>query len=148
MADDRGPYQSHGRRSAEDIRRQYQERMKAYHGWVHGAAATPLLMSRLSEHINDAFTLVQQVSQARNLKDVFKLQTAFVRKKIDMLSGGAKALTDVVANAGAVVGSFTSVSQYGALVDNIARNSPRYEEGVREKDGARIWRAKADDRRT
>src|SRR5215470_9859092 len=46
MADDRDPYRSHGRRTAEEARRQHQERMKAYHGWVHGAAATPLLMSR------------------------------------------------------------------------------------------------------
>jgi hypothetical protein len=127
--------------------------MKAYRGWAPGTlAATPLLMSRLTEHINDAFTLVHHMSRARNLQDVLRLQAGFVQKKIDMFAGGATALTEVAANAGTIVGSFAALSQWETLVENIARNSPRYEAGPRQADGDRTWRAptepKADDRRT
>jgi hypothetical protein len=127
--------------------------MKAYRGWAPGTiAAAPLLMGRLTEHINDAFTLVHQVRQARNLQDLLRLQAGFVQKKIDMFAGGAKALTEVVANAGTVVHSFAALSRWATLVENIARNSPRYVAGPREDDGERTWRARtrpeADDRRT
>jgi hypothetical protein len=125
--------------------------MKAYRGWAPGTiAATPLLLSRLTEHINDAFTLVHQLRQARNLQEVLRLQAGFLHKKINMFAGGATALTEVLANAGTVVGSFASLSHWESRVENLARNSPRYEAGIRETDGDRTWRAppRADDRRT
>ena len=127
--------------------------MKAYRGWAPGTiAATPLLLTRVTEHINDAFTLVHRMRQARNLQDVLKLQAGFVHKKIEMFAGGAKAFTEVLANAGTVVGSLASLSHWETRVENIARNSPRYEAGARQADGIRVWRARprpeADDRRT
>jgi len=150
MADDNGPFRSYGRHDREHIRRQYQERLKAYHGWVHGSAsAGPWLANRLNEHVNDAIAFVSQVRQARNLQDVLRLRTAFVQKKIDMLAGSARALTDVLANARPAVRSFQAVSQYQSGVERIARNSPRYEAPERVDDEVRHWRARprdADDR--
>jgi len=150
MADDNGPFRSDGRHDREHIRRQYQERLKAYHGWVHGgASAGPWLANRLNEHVNDAIAFVSQVKQARNLQDVLRLRTAFVQKKIDMLAGGARALTDVVANARPAVRGVQAVSQYQSAVERTARNSPRYEAPARVDEQVRVWRARsrdADDR--
>jgi hypothetical protein len=150
MADDSGPFRSYGRHDREHIRRQYQERLKAYHGWVHGgASAGPWLANRLNEHVNDAIAFVSQVRQARNLQDVLRLRTAFVQKKIDMLAGSARALTDVLANARPAVRSVKTVSEYRSHVEAMARNSPRYEAPERVDDQVRFWRARprdADDR--
>ena len=47
------------------------------------------------------------LSQARDLHELLTAQSAFVQKKIDMFAGGAKALTDVVAMPGTVIGGYT-----------------------------------------
>jgi hypothetical protein len=144
MADDSRPFRSYGRHDREHIRRQYQERLKAYHGWVHGSAsAGPWLANRLNEHLNDAITLVSQVRQARNLQDVLRLRSAFVHKKIDMLAGSARALTDVLASARPAVRSVKQVSQYQSHVEETARNSPRYEAPERVDSEVREWRARS-----
>ena len=98
MVYDRGPFRHYGGHRAEHVRKRYQDRMKNYRSVLdEGMSAAPWVVSRLTEHVADAFLFMTRVSQARDLHDVLTAQSAFVQKKMDMFAGGAKVLTDVVA---------------------------------------------------
>ena len=143
MIYDRGPFRHYGGHRAEHVRKRYQDRMKNYRSVLdEGMSAAPWVVSRLTEHVADAFLFMTRVSQARDLHDVLTAQSAFVQKKIDMFAGGAKALTDVVAMPGTVVGGYTALAQMRKRDEDMGRNSPKYaaESKLRE-GGIRDWKA-------
>jgi hypothetical protein len=117
--------------------------MKNYRSVLdEGMSAAPWVVSRLTEHVADAFLFMTRVSQARDLHDVLTAQSAFVQKKIDMFAGGAKALTDVVAMPGTVVGGYTALAQWRKRAEDIGRNSPKYAAKSNMREGViRDWKA-------
>ena len=153
MVYDRGSFRHYGGHRAEHARKRYQDRMKNYRSVLdEGMSAAPWVVSRLTEHVADAFLFMTRVSQARDLHDVLRAQSAFVQKKIDMFAGGAKALTDVVAGPGTVVGGYTALAQWRKRAEDIGRNSPKYaatsnrregvmREGVMREGLIRNWKA-------
>ena len=154
MVYDRGPFRHYGWHRAEHVRKRYQDSMKNYRSVLdEGMSAAPWVVSRLTEHVADAFLFMTRVSQARDLHDVLTAQSAFVQKKIDMFAGGARALTDVIARAsppsssGTLVGGYTALAQWRKRAENIGRTSPKYaamsnmREGVMREGVIRDWKA-------
>ena len=91
MVYDRGPFRHYGGHRAEHVRKRYQDRMKNYRSVLdEGMSAAPWVVSRLTEHVADAFLFMTRVSQARDLHDVLTAQSAFVQKKMDMFAGAQR----------------------------------------------------------
>ena len=143
MVYDRGPFRHYGGHRAEHVRKRYQDRMKSYRSVLdEGMSAAPWVVSRLTEHVADAFLFMTRVSQARDLHDVLTAQSAFVQKKMDMFAGGAKALSDVVAMPGTVVGGYTARAQWRKRAEDIGRNWPNYAAKSNMRKGViRDWEA-------
>jgi hypothetical protein len=149
MEYDRGPFRHYGWQRAEHLRKRYQDRMKNYRSVLdERMSAAPWIVSRLTEHVADAFLFITRVRQARDLHDVLSAQSAFVQKKIDMFAGGAKALTDAVAMAsppsssGTLVGGQVALAQWRKRAENIARISPEYVAKSTMREGVtRYWTA-------
>jgi hypothetical protein len=147
MANDRGPFRPYGRHNPEDIGRQFYETMNSYcNWWRNNTSGAPGAMGRVHEHMNDAAQYVNKLSQAREYQDVLGANAAFVQKKLDMFNDRARQITDVLAVAGNLVGSFASLLAYRQATDETARTSPRYQPDDASKDASKPNRTWVPDR--
>jgi hypothetical protein len=107
------------------------------------------MTARVNEHVTDAFTLVNKVSQAKDLQDLVRVQAEFVQKKISMVNDRVQQLNDMAAVAGNFVGAFAGLFQWRKDSEQMARNSPDYTATGREGP-IRTWtsapKAKTDNR--
>ena len=140
MTRGQGPFDRRAGENAEQSAKQFQQATTHYLGWLQNrVSAAP---QRVTEHMNDAVTLVQKVTQARDLHDVVLVHAEFVQKKIDMFNGRAKELNDVMTTVSHALGAFVSVLQLRKVLDDTARNSPKYT--ARSEHGRkRTWSAKS-----
>jgi hypothetical protein len=116
--------------------------MRNYSNWFQqGSSAASPRMSRMHEHVADAFTFLHKVSEVRDLHDLVRVHAEFMQKKVNMLTGHAKEFTHVTAAAGNILGAFVSLLQARKQSEDIARNSPTYKPA--DEDGPiRTFRAK------
>ena len=92
------------KQTAEQMTERTQEAVANYFTWLQNAmSASPWgntdlnkkLMSYATENVTAACGLTQQLSQARNLEDVAKIQTEFVKTQMDLFNQRAKELGEV-----------------------------------------------------
>jgi Phasin protein len=139
MTRGQGPFDTRAGENAEHSAKHFQQATTHYLGWLQNrVSAAP---QRVTEHMNDAVTLVQKVTQARDLHDVVRVHAEFVQKKIDMFNGRAKELNEVMTTVSHALGAFVSVLQLRKVLDDTARNSPKYTASS-EHGRRRTWSAK------
>jgi hypothetical protein len=93
-----GPFEP-ARQTAEQMTERTQEAITNYFGWLQNAMQTSpwgntdlnrKLMSYAVETVTAPLSFVQKLSQARNLEDVVKIQTDFVRAQTDSFNEHAR----------------------------------------------------------
>lgn len=92
------------KQTAEQITGRAQEATAKYFNWLQDTmSASPWvntelnkkLLSYTTEIATDASAFMQQLSQVKNLEDVVKIQTAFVKMQMDSFQRRAKELGDI-----------------------------------------------------
>ncbi len=99
-----GSWTGIAKQTAEQITERTQEATEKYFSWLGDTmSASPLvntvlnkkLLSYVTESITDGSAFMQQLSQVKNLEDVVKIQTEFVKKQMDSFHRRAKELGDI-----------------------------------------------------
>jgi len=94
--------------TAEQIRERTQEAIENYFNWLQKTmTASPWgntdlnkkLLSYTTENVAATFAFVQKLSQAKNLEDVVKIQTEFVKTQMDSFNVRARELGAIYAEA-------------------------------------------------
>jgi hypothetical protein len=92
------------RQTAEQMTERTQETITNYFSWLQNAMQTSpwgntdlnkKLMSYATETVTAPLSFAQKLSQARNLEDVVKIQTEFVRAQTDSFNEHAKELGEI-----------------------------------------------------
>ena len=92
------------RQAAEQMTERTQDAITNYFSWLQNAMqASPWgntdlnkkLMSYATETVTAPFSFVQKLSQAKNLEDVVKIQTEFVKAQTDSFNEHAKELGEI-----------------------------------------------------
>jgi hypothetical protein len=92
------------KQTAEQITERTQEATAKYFNWLQDAmSASPWvntelnkkLLSYATETVTDASAFMQQLTQAKNLEDVVKIQTEFVKTQMDSFHRRAKELGEI-----------------------------------------------------
>ena len=92
------------RQTAEQMTERTQEAITNYFGWLQNAMQTSpwgntdlnrKLMSYAVETFTAPLSFVQKLSQARNLEDVVKIQTEFVKAQTDSFNERAKEIGEI-----------------------------------------------------
>jgi hypothetical protein len=82
--------------------------METYVSWLQSAmSASPWsnidlnkkLLNYATQNVTSAVGLVQELSQAKNLEDVMKIQTEFVNKQMDSLNEQTKTIIEICTKA-------------------------------------------------
>jgi hypothetical protein len=98
------------RQAAEQMTERTQETITNYFGWLQNAMQafpwgnTDLnkkLMSYATETVTAPFSLMQKLSQAKNLEDVAKIQTEFVKAQTDSFNEHAREIGEIYTRAAA-----------------------------------------------
>ena len=104
MAPKTGDAFESARQTAEQMTERTQEAIANYFGWLQNAMqASPWgntdlnkkLMSYATETFTAPLSFAQKLSQAKNLEDVVKIQTEFVRAQTDSFNEHAKEIGDI-----------------------------------------------------
>ena len=66
------------------------------------------LLSYATDNVTAAVGLVEKLSHAKNLEDVVKIQTEFVRKKLSSLSDQTKTIREICTKAAQAVTKLTN----------------------------------------
>ena len=95
------------KQTAEQITGRTQDAMTNYFTWLQNAISTApwgynmdmnkKLISYATETITAPFSLMQKHSQAKNLEDVVRIQTEFVKTQTDFFNQHAKELGEIYA---------------------------------------------------
>jgi len=92
------------RQAADQMTERTQEAITNYFGWLQSAMqASPWgntdlnkkLMSYAAETVTAPLSFAQKLSQAKNLEDVVKIQTEFVKAQTDSFNEHAKELGEI-----------------------------------------------------
>jgi hypothetical protein len=92
------------RQTAEQMTERTQEAITNYFSWLHNAMQafpwgnTDLnkkLMTYATETFSAPLSFVQKLSQAKNLEDVVKIQTEFIKTQTDSFNEHAKELGEI-----------------------------------------------------
>jgi hypothetical protein len=148
MADETRSFDSSGAADqAAELGKRVQEMMANYFDWLQhatSAGGSTNLNSRLlnyaTEHVNAASTLISKLSRAADLQEVVKIQMEFVQTQMTMFNTRTKKIDDAVAAAGNLVGSFVSLLSWQKVLQDLARNSPKYTQTSGD-DRMRTWSA-------
>jgi hypothetical protein len=158
MADETRSFDSSGAADqAAELGKRVQEMMANYFDWLQHATSAggstnlnsrllnyTTLNSRLlnyaTEHVNAASTLISKLSRAADLQEVVKIQMEFVQTQMTMFNTRTKKIDDAVAAAGNLVGSFVSLLSWQKVLQDLARNSPKYTQTSGD-DRMRTWSA-------
>jgi hypothetical protein len=92
------------RQTAEKVTQGTQEAIANYFGWLQNVMHTSpwgntdlnkKMMNYAIETVTAPLSLVQKLSQARNLEDVVKIQTEFVRERTDSFNEHAREIGEI-----------------------------------------------------
>ena len=92
------------KQTADHIAGRYQEAITSYFTWLQNAMSTspwgnaPVnkkVISYTTETITAPFVFMQKLSQAKNLEDVVRIQTEFVKTQTDSFTETAKELGEI-----------------------------------------------------
>jgi hypothetical protein len=107
MATDKEPFQSLtgiAQQTAEEIAKQTRRATETYFSWVQNAMSvfpwinTDLnrkLLSHATENVTAAVSFMQQLSRAKSLEDVSKIQADFMEKQMKLFSEQTKTVGEI-----------------------------------------------------
>jgi hypothetical protein len=90
--------------TAEEIAKQTRRATETYFTWIQNAMSVfpwsnvdlnRKLLSHATENVTAAVSFMQQLSQAKNLEDVGKIQTEFMEKQMKSFSEQAKTVGEI-----------------------------------------------------
>lgn len=81
-------------------------------------------LKEAANHATAVCTYLQNLSQAADFNDRFKVHTEFVHNQMQMFSDRAKAMSEAVAKASEFTGVFVSLLQRRKQYEDMVRNSP------------------------
>jgi hypothetical protein len=96
--------------TADQITKQTLEIMENYFGWLQKVMSTypfpwsntnlnRILLSNATQNVTDTFVFVYKLSQAKNLQEVVKIQTAFMENQMKSFNEQAKILAEIYTKA-------------------------------------------------
>jgi hypothetical protein len=103
MAKDKEPFESFTA-TAEQMAKQSRRAAETYFAWLQNAMSVfpwsnvdlnRKLLSHATENVTAAVSFMQQLSQAKNLEDVIKIQTEFVENQTKYFSEQAKTVGEI-----------------------------------------------------
>lgn len=107
MATDKEPFQSLtgiAQQTAEQFAKQTRRATENYFSWVWNAMSVfpwsnadlnRNLLNQTTENVSAAISFMQQLSQAKNLEDVSKIQAEFMEKQMKSFSEQAKTVGEI-----------------------------------------------------
>ena len=108
MAKANGPFQLAA--TAEQITKQTQEVMDNYFDWLQKiTSALPwsntnlnrILLNHATQNVTATFAFLQKLSQAKNFRDVVKIQTEFMAMQMNSFNEQAKTMGEIYTKAAA-----------------------------------------------
>ena len=111
MAEDKEPLEALTAtedQTVEQITKQTQGAMENYFGWLQKTmSALPwsntnvdrILLSYATQNVTASFAFVQKLSQAKNFKDIVKIQTEFMNAQLNSFNDQARIIGEIYTKA-------------------------------------------------
>jgi Phasin protein len=102
------PFESLTAQTTEQMEKQTQGAMENYFGWLQKSMSSfpwgntnpnRILLSNATTNVSAIFAFVQKLGQAKDFKDVVKIQTEFMQTQMNSFNQQAKVLGEIYAKA-------------------------------------------------